>query len=111
MKNKSIDKLSAFEFFLMEAAGENTNESSKINVELIVPKPCGDSYVRMKIPEGMGISGLAKTIGAKEIEECKEFSGHGEPGELHDHAKYMVITDNFDRTYDLIRNYKHNNSN
>lgn len=78
-------------------------------IELIFPKKNGNSYFKMNVPEEMKPSGLLETIGAREIEECKNFSSHGEQGELHDHAKYKVITNDFNISLDLIRRYNNRN--
>jgi len=78
-------------------------------IELKIPKPHGDVYMSVSVPQEMKASGLLEMIGANKITEFNPLSGHDKLEELKNHAKYKVSTDDFNRTLDLIRNYKNRN--
>lgn len=76
-------------------------------IELKIPKPQGDVYLCMSVPEDMKTSGLLEIIGANKITEFGLLSERDRLEELKNHARYKVSTDDFNRTLDLIKDYKH----
>ena len=70
----------------------------------------------MHLSRRIGIPGLLKIIGAKELIACDSCTGHQKfheeyrsSGKLEDRGTYEVHTNNLDNTLSRIKNYNHNN--
>jgi hypothetical protein len=76
-------------------------------IELILPKKYGDTYLTINVHRKMKISGLLKTIKARAITLCNNFSEYRSSDIFQDNAIYKVLSDVPNRTLDLIKDYKH----
>jgi len=70
-------------------------------------------YLGINVSRRLGARGLLKIIKAEDLIECIPHNGHvnfndsyRKTGRLEDREKYLVRTNNLDKTLDSIKSYK-----
>lgn len=114
--NKPTQELGkSIEDSLIKANKENGEKShSENSIQLIVKNGPGDYFFTVPITEDMKRSELAKIIGAEEIKDyniiskqVKKVTDHlNDPKRFVNREEYLVITNDVNKTINLIENYK-----